>query len=144
MLGEMSDCWSGFQHKHTQKLAPCGTPSFPEGYVMHGNASAGFKHWTLQKLGWHKTQRMPDLKPSMGGSTLHSASVVAVVSERKGEKHFSLYQNPIAQPGRARRGQISTTCTKGIDQHCMHKVCHRCIKKPRLIMLASIAPQALD
>ena len=56
----------------------------------------------LQKLGWHDTQVMPDLKPSMGDLTLHSGSVVAVVSERQGENHFSLNQRPIAQPDRAR------------------------------------------
>ena len=84
MLGDMSDRWSVFQHKHKNELAPCGTPSFPEGNVMHGGKSTGFKHWTLQKLGWHNTQDMPDLKPSMGDSTLHSVSVVAVVSERLG------------------------------------------------------------
>ena len=39
---------------------------------------------TLQKLRWHDTQVMPYLKPSMGDSTLHSVSVVAVVSERQG------------------------------------------------------------
>ena len=43
----------------------------------------GFKR-TLQKLGWHDSQDMPNLKPSMGDSTLHSVSVVAVVSERQG------------------------------------------------------------
>ena len=44
-------------------------------------------HWlhaTLQQLGWHHSQIMPDLKPSMGDSTLHSVSVVVVVSERQG------------------------------------------------------------
>ena len=39
---------------------------------------------TLQKLGWHDPQAMRNLKPSMGDSTLHSVSVVAVVSERQG------------------------------------------------------------
>ena len=53
---------------------------------------------TLQKLGWHNTQVMPDLKPSMEDSTLHADSVVAVVSEHHGENHFSLNQNLIAQP----------------------------------------------
>ena len=84
MLGDASDRWSVF-HFNTNtknKLAPCGTPSFPEGNVMHGKFLTGFKHWTLQKLGWHNTQVMPDPKPSMGESTLHSVSVVAVVSER--------------------------------------------------------------
>ena len=38
---------------------------------------------------------MPDLKPSIGDSTLHSVSVVAVVSERQGENHFSLNQKPM-------------------------------------------------
>ena len=32
----------------------------------------------LQKLGWHDTHVMPDLKPSMGDSTLRSVLVVAV------------------------------------------------------------------
>ena len=41
---------------------------------------------------------MPNPKPSMGDSTLHSVSVVAVVSERQGEIDFSLNQKPIAQP----------------------------------------------
>ena len=63
---------------------------------MLGNFLTGFKHWTLQKLGWHNTQVMPDLKPSMGDSTLHSVSVVAVVSECQGENHFRLNQKPIA------------------------------------------------
>ena len=80
----MSDHWSVFQHKHKNKLASCGTPSFPEGNVMHAKFLTGFKHWTLQKLGWHNTQVMPDLKPSMGDSTPHSVSVVAVVSELRG------------------------------------------------------------
>ena len=53
-------------------------------------------------LGWHATQVMPDLKPLMGESTLHSVSVVAVVSERQGENLFSLNQKPIAQPDCAR------------------------------------------
>ena len=56
----------------------------------------------LQKLGWHDAQVMPDLKPTMGDLTLHSVSVVVVVSERQGQNHFSLNQNPIAQPDRAR------------------------------------------
>ena len=38
----------------------------------------------LQKLGWHDAHFMPDLKPTMGDSTLHSVSVVVVVSERQG------------------------------------------------------------
>ena len=41
----------------------------------------------------------PDPDPN---HNLHSVSVVAVVSERQGENHFSLNQNPIAQPDRAR------------------------------------------
>ena len=70
---------------------------------MHGKfLTTGSKHWMLQKLGWHDSQVMLDLKPSMGDSTLHSVSVVAVVSERQGENHLSLNQNPIAQPDRAR------------------------------------------
>ena len=57
---------------------------------MHGKLLIGFKHWTSQKLGWHDTQVMPDPKPAMGDSTVHSVSVVVVVSERQGENHFSL------------------------------------------------------
>ena len=41
------------------------------------------------KLGWHDTQVMPNLKPAMGDSTVHSVSVAAVVSERQAENHFS-------------------------------------------------------
>ena len=37
MLGDMSEHWSVFLHKHKKKLASCGTPSFPERNVMHGN-----------------------------------------------------------------------------------------------------------
>ena len=68
---------------------------------MHGKILPGFKR-TLQKLGWHNTQVMPDLKPTLGDSTLNSVSVLAVVSERQEENHFSLNQKPIAQPDRAR------------------------------------------
>ena len=81
----MSDHWSLFRHKHEKKLAPCGTPSFPEVKAMHGKILTGFQHWTLQKLGWYDTQVMPDPKPSMRDSTVHPVSVVAVVSERKGD-----------------------------------------------------------
>ena len=91
-----------FNTNTQNKLASCGTPSFPDGNVMHEKFLTGFKHWTLQKLGWHNTQVMPNPKPAMGDSTLHSVSVVAVVSERQGENHFSLNQNPIAQPDCAR------------------------------------------
>ena len=56
----------------------------------------------LQKLGWHDAQVMPDLKPTMGDLTLHSVPVVAVVSERQGQNHFSLNQKLIAQPDCAR------------------------------------------
>ena len=38
----------------------------------------------VRELGWHNTQVLPDLKPSMRDSTPHSVSVVAVVSERQG------------------------------------------------------------
>ena len=72
------------QNKLAHKLAPCGAPSFPARNVMHETIPIGIKHWTVQKLGWHNTQVMPNLKPSMGDSTLHSFSVVAVVSERQG------------------------------------------------------------
>ena len=44
----------------------------------------------------------PNPYPKMGDSTQHSVSVVAVVSERQGENHFSLNQKPIAQSDRAR------------------------------------------
>ena len=47
----MSDRWSVLEHKHKKKLALCGTPSFPEGNVMHGKYLTGFEHWTLKKLG---------------------------------------------------------------------------------------------
>ena len=75
---------------------------FPEGNLTHGEFLNAFKHWTLQKLGWHNIQVMPDLNPSMVDSTQHSVSVVAVVSKRQGKNHFSLKQKPIAQPDRAR------------------------------------------
>ena len=91
-----------FNTNTKNKLAPCGMPSFPEGNVMHEKKFTGFKPWTLQKLGWHTTQVMPDLKASMADLTLPSVSVVAVVSERQGDNHFSLNQKPIAQPNRAR------------------------------------------
>ena len=58
---------------------------------------SGFKR-TLQKLRWHHPQDMPDLKLSMGDSTLHTVLVVAVVSEHQGENHFSLNQKSIEQP----------------------------------------------
>ena len=64
--------------------------SFPEGNIMHEKVRIGFKHWILQKLGWHDTQVMPSPKPSMGDSTVHLVSVVAVVSEHQWEKSFSL------------------------------------------------------
>ena len=70
------------------KLASCGTPSFSEGNVTHGKQFTGLKHWTSQKLGWHDTQVMPNPKLSTGDSTVHSVSVVVVVSERQGENHF--------------------------------------------------------
>ena len=44
---------------------------------------------------------MPNSKPSMGDSTVHSVSVVAVISERQGENHFSLNYIPIVQCDRA-------------------------------------------
>ena len=49
---------------------------------------------------------MAGLKPSVGDSTLHSVSVVAVVSERQGENHFSLNQKPIVQPDRDEIGGL--------------------------------------
>ena len=87
MLGDASERWSVFEHKPKIKLASCGTPSFPEGNVMHESFLTGSKHWNLQKLGWHITQVIPDSKLSMGDSTVHSVSVVAVVNERQGENH---------------------------------------------------------
>ena len=51
---------------------------------MHGKILTGLKDWTLQKLGWHDTQVMPDPEPSLGGSTVHSVSVVVVFSKRQG------------------------------------------------------------
>ena len=90
-----------FNTNTKNNLAPCGTPSFPERNVMHGNFSPA-SSTGLYRLGWHNTQVMPDLKPAMGDSTLHSVSVVAVVSERQAENHFSLDQKPIAQSDRAR------------------------------------------
>ena len=54
---------------------------------MHGNFLIDFKHWILQKLRWHDTPVMPNLKPTMGDSTVHSVSVVAVVSERQEHNH---------------------------------------------------------
>ena len=72
-----------FNTNTKNKLASCGTPSFPEGNVMHGKFLTGFKR-TLQKLRWHHPQDMPNFKPSMEDSTLHSVSVVAVDSERQG------------------------------------------------------------
>ena len=75
-----------FNTNTTNKLASCGTPSFPEGNIMHGKFLTGFKQWTLW---WHDAQVMPEPKPSMGDSTEHSVSVIAVVSERQGENHFS-------------------------------------------------------
>ena len=65
------------------KLAPCGMPSFPEGNVIHEFLFTGFK-WTLQKLWSHNKQVMPNLKLSLRDLTLHSESVVAVVSEVQG------------------------------------------------------------
>ena len=41
VLGGMSDRWSVLQHKHKNKLASCGLPSFPEGNVMHGESLTG-------------------------------------------------------------------------------------------------------
>ena len=64
--------------------------SFPEGIVIRETFLIDSKHWTLQRLGWHDTQVMPDRKLSMGDSTAHSVSVAVVVRERQGENHFSL------------------------------------------------------
>ena len=58
-----------------------------------------FKHWTLQKLGSHGTQVVPDPKPAMGDSVLVT---VIVVSEPQGENHFSLNEKPVDQSDRAR------------------------------------------
>ena len=77
-----------FNTKTPNKLAPCGTPSFPEGNLMHGNFSpasgTGFTEaGVAQYTSYAKPQTVND-------STLHSVSVVAVViiSERQGENHF--------------------------------------------------------
>ena len=79
-----------FNTNTKENLAPCGTPSFHEGNVMHGKVLTGFKRWMSQKLGRHDKQVMPDPKLAIGDSTLHSVSVAVVVSERQGENHFSL------------------------------------------------------
>ena len=101
VIGDMSDRCSVFQHKHKKQA----------GTVRYVIVSCGERNaWkfltsferTLQKLRWHYPQVMPNLKASMEDSTLHSVSVVAVVSERQGENYFSLNQKPIAQPDRAR------------------------------------------
>ena len=70
-----------FDTSTQNKMASCGTPSFPEGNVVHDKFLVGFTHWTLQKLGWHD---MPDPKPTMGDPPDHSVSVVVVLSERQG------------------------------------------------------------
>ena len=57
-----------FNTNTKNKLAACGTPSFPEGNVMHENFSVASS----------------ELYRSCGDSTLHSVSVVAVVIERQG------------------------------------------------------------
>ena len=85
VLGDMSDCWSVVQHKRKSKLASCGTPSFPEGIVLHVNFPTDFKHRTSQQLGWYDTPVMPDRRPAMGDSTVHSDSVIVAVSERQGD-----------------------------------------------------------
>ena len=59
-------------------------------YIIHGTFLSSFKHWTVQKLGWLGTQVMPDHKPAIGNSTVHSVSVVVMVSERQGGNNFSL------------------------------------------------------
>ena len=48
---------------------------------------------SLQKLWWHDTQVMPDPKLSIGDSTVHSVSVVVVVSVLQGENHFQSHLN---------------------------------------------------
>ena len=73
-----------FNTNTQNKLAPCGTPSFPEGNVMHGKLLIDFKHLTSQNVWWHDTQVMPDPKPAMEDSTVHSVSVVDLVRERQG------------------------------------------------------------
>ena len=82
-----------FNTNTINKLALCGTPSFPEGNVMHGKLLIAFKHWTLPMLGWHDTQVMSDPKPSMVDSNVHSIAVVVVVSECQGENHFQCQLN---------------------------------------------------
>ena len=51
---------------------------------MHEVFLTGFKHCTLQKLGWHDTHVLSNLKASIVDSTVHSVSVVAVVSGHQG------------------------------------------------------------
>ena len=63
---------------------------FPEGNVMHGKRFIGFKHWTLQKLGWHDTQVMTHPKLAMEDSTVHSDKVIVVVGECQRVNNFSL------------------------------------------------------
>ena len=63
---------------------------------MHGKQFIWLQALDLQKLEWHDTHVMLDLKLSMGDSTLHSVSAVAVVSERQGENHFSFPKNDSA------------------------------------------------
>ena len=64
MLGDKSHCWSVFQHKHNKEPG-----IVTEGNIMHGKILIGFKYWTLQKMGWHDTQVMLNLKPSMGDAS---------------------------------------------------------------------------
>ena len=78
-----------FNTNKKNKLALCGTPSFPEGNVMHGKfliqlqtlafTEAGAARYTsdaslrsLQKLERHDTQVMPDPELAMGDWIVHS------------------------------------------------------------------------
>ena len=48
---------------------------------MHEKFLTGFKHWTVQKLGWHNTQAVPDPKLSMRDSTEHSVSLKPLIGQ---------------------------------------------------------------
>ena len=63
---------------------------------MHENVSPSSRG--LYRSWGGTIHNVPDRKPSMGDSTPRLVSLVAVVSERQGESHFSLNQKPISQP----------------------------------------------
>ena len=85
MLGDMSEHWSVFLHKHKNKLASCGTPSFPERNVIHEKNSliqlqaldvtaAGIASYTSGASSQASNQRL-DCTPS---STTTQHTVVTV------------------------------------------------------------------